>query len=113
MSSSRTMPDAAAAIDEILVAETVARQAMEACRGEAEEILEAAREDARRINRRATERITRLHNRCSELVAAAIADIHSEARVNGVRGELDDEDRALLAQAVNRLAMGLTWPGHG
>lgn len=107
------MPDAAAAIDEILVAETAARRAMEACRGEAEEILEAAREDARHINRRANLRITRLHNRCSELVAASIADIHAQAGVDAFRDELDDRDRELLARAVNRLATRLTWPGHG
>jgi hypothetical protein len=112
-SSSRTVTDAAAAIDEILVAETAARQAMEACRGEAEEILEAAREDARRNNRRTTQRITRLHNRCSELVATAIANIHAEAGVDAFRDALDDHDREVLAQAVDRLATRLTWPGHG
>jgi vacuolar-type H+-ATPase subunit H len=112
-SPSNTMPDAAAAIDEILVAETAARRAMEACRGEAEDILEAAREDARRINRRTTQRITRLHNRCSELVATAIANIHTEAGAEAFRGALDDHDREVLARAVNRLATRLTWPGHG
>jgi vacuolar-type H+-ATPase subunit H len=102
------MSDAAAAIDEVLVAETAAREAMEACRREAEDILEAAREEARHINRRATARITRLHARCNELVAARIAALRAAAREEAIRGDLNAADRDLLARAVDRLAARLT-----
>ncbi|MFU8822034.1 MAG: hypothetical protein ACNA8G_10825 [Gammaproteobacteria bacterium] len=105
--------DAAAAIDEVLVAETAARQAMEACRQEAEELLEAAREDARRINRLAIARVTKLHTRCNELVQARIAEIRVAAREDAVRTELNATDRETLARAVERLAARLTRPGNG
>jgi cell division septum initiation protein DivIVA len=106
-------PDAAAAIDEVLIAETAARQAMEACRTEAEEILEAAREDARRINRLATGRATRLHSRCNELVHSRITEIRAAAREDAVRTELNDADREMLARAIERLAARMTRPGNG
>lgn len=105
--------DAAAAIDEVLVAETAARKAMEACRQEAEELLEAAREDARRITRLATARVTKLHTRCDELVQARIAEIREDAREDAVRTELNTTDRETLARAVERLAARLTRPGNG
>lgn len=105
--------DAAAAIDEVLVAETAARQAMEACRNEAEKLLEAAREDARRITRRTTERITRLHANCNELLTDRSAKIRATARDDAVRTELDSTDREMLAQAVDRLAARMTRPGNG
>lgn len=100
--------DAATAIDEVLVAETAARQAMEACRQQAEAILEAARDDARRINRLANERVSKLHKRCDELTAARIAEIRAAARTDAVRTELNAADRDLLATAVERLAARLT-----
>lgn len=112
-SISPNKPDAAAAIDEVLVAETAARQAMEACRTEAEEILESAREDARRINRLATGRVTKLHSRCSELVRSRIAEIRAAAGEDAVRTELNDADREMLAQAIERLAARMTRPGNG
>jgi vacuolar-type H+-ATPase subunit H len=105
--------DAAAAIDEVLVAETAARQAMDACTNEAEEILEAAREDARRINRLATARVTKLHARCDELVNTRIAEIRAAARDGAVRTELNAADREMLAGAVDRLAARLTRRGDG
>lgn len=105
--------DAAAAIDEVLVAEADARQAMVACRQEAEGILEAAREDVRRINRLANERISKLRARCDQLVAARIAEIRAAAGDNTVRTELNAADREMLTTAVHRLAARLTRPGHG
>lgn len=105
--------DAAAAIDEVLVAETAARQAMEACRKEAEDVLEAAREDARAIARIANARVSKLHSRCDALLAARTAEIRATATQEAVRTELNDPDRDLLAQAVARLAARLTRPGHG
>ena len=105
--------DAAAAIDEVLVAETAAREAMQACRMEAEELLEAAREDARRINRLANARATKLHTRCDELVQARIAEIRDAAGKDAVRTELNAADRETLARAVERLAARLTRPGNG
>jgi hypothetical protein len=108
-----TLSDAAAAIDEVLVAETAAREAMEACRKEAEDILEAARELARHTNRRTTARITRLHARCDELVVARIAALRAAAREEAVRSELNATDRDRLARAVDRLAARLTRPTDG
>jgi vacuolar-type H+-ATPase subunit H len=105
--------DAAAAIDEVLVAETAAREAMQACRREAEDILEAAREDARRISRLANQRVSKLHTRCSELVSIRVAEIRAAAHEEAVRTELNSADRELLAQAVDRLAARLTRPGNG
>jgi vacuolar-type H+-ATPase subunit H len=105
--------DAAAAIDQVLVAETAAREAMEACRQEAEEILEAAREDARRIARRAAERASGLHARCDLQVQQRIAGILDQARHDAPRAELDDADRDALAKAVESLAVRLTCTGHG
>jgi vacuolar-type H+-ATPase subunit H len=105
--------DAAAAMDEVLLAETAVRQAMEACRQEAETMLEAAREDARSINRRATVRVTKLHKRCSELLSTRIAATRDAALQDGIRTELNAADRETLAQAVDRLAVRLTRPGDG
>ena len=106
-------PDAAAAIDDVLVAETAARQAMEACRKEAEDILEAAREDARHISRLANQRISKLHTRCDALVSSRIEAIRTEAREEAVRTELNAADREMLATAVARLAARLTQAGNG
>jgi vacuolar-type H+-ATPase subunit H len=106
-------PDAAAAIDEVLVAESAARQAMEACSKEAEEILAAAREDARRINRLATGRVTKLHSRCNELVASRVAEVRAAAHEDAVRTELNGADREMLAMAAERLAARMTRPGNG
>lgn len=105
--------DAATAIDEVLVAETAARQAMEACSQEAEAILEAAREDARRINRIATARLTRLHTRCDQLVTDRVDGLRAAARKDAVRTELDAADGKLLASAVKHLAARMTRPGNG
>jgi vacuolar-type H+-ATPase subunit H len=105
--------DAAAAIDEVLVAESAARQAMEACRQEAEGILAAAREDARRIARIANARVSKLHTRCDELVGTRVKEIRAAARKDAVRTELDASDRETLARAVQRLAARMTRPGHG
>lgn len=105
--------DAAAAIDEVLTAETAARQAMEACRREAENVLEAAREHARAIARIANARVSKLHSRCDALLATRTAEIRAAAREEAVRTELNAADRELLAKAVERLAARLTRPGHG
>ena len=112
-SISPNKPDAAAAIDQVLVAETAARQAMEECRKEAEEILAAAREDARRINRLATGRVTRLHSRCNQLVHERITEIRAAAHEGAVRTELNGADRDMLARAIARLAARMTRPGNG
>ena len=106
-------PDAATAIDDVLVAETAARQAMEACRKEAEDILEAAREDARHINRLANQRISKLHARCNVLVTTRIEAIRTAAREEAVRTELNAADREMLATAVTRLAARMTQTGNG
>jgi vacuolar-type H+-ATPase subunit H len=114
--SERTRPsssDAAAAIDEVLLAESAARQATEACRQEAERILEAAREDARRITRIANQRVTRLHNHCDGLVRERIDAIRASAGEDAVRTELNAADREMLGQAVARLAARLTRPADG
>lgn len=108
-----TSSDAAAAIDEVLLAESAARQATQACRQEAESILEAAREDARRINRIANARVTKLHTHCDALVRQRIEAIRAAARVEAVRTELNTADRDMLRQAVERLAARLTRPGDG
>ena len=105
--------DAAAAIDDVLVAETAAKQAIEACRKEAEAIVEAAREDARRIGRLANARVSKIHARCDELVAEKIRQVRETAREEAVRTELNDADRKLLSQAVESLAVRLTRPGDG
>ena len=105
--------EAAAAIDEVLLAESAARQAMEACREEAEAILEAAREDARRINRIANARVSKLHSRCNQLVHARISEIRKAAGEDAARSELNDADRETLTQAVERLATRLTRPDDG
>lgn len=103
--------EAATAIDEVLVAETAARQAMEACGEAAEQRLETAREDARRIARRANERVSRLHARCDDIVDARIESIRAAASEEAVRTELNAADRDMLADAVDRLAARLTRPG--
>lgn len=108
-----TSSDAAAAIDEVLLAESAARQATEACRQEAESILEAAREDARHITRTASARATKLHNHCDVLVRERIEAIRAEASEEAVRTELNTADREMLRQAVDRLAARLTRPGDG
>lgn len=105
--------DAAAAIDEVLVAETAAREAMEACRQEAESVLDAAREDARRIARVANQRVSKLHARCDQLVAERIDEIRGAAGDDPARAALDAGDREKLAAAVERLAARLTRPSDG
>lgn len=105
--------DAAAAIDEVLVAETAAREAMEACRQQAESVLEAARDDARRIARIANQRVSRLHARCDQLVADRINEIRRAAGEDAVRAELNAADREELAAAVERLAARMTRPSDG
>lgn len=105
--------DAAAAIDEVLVAETAVREAMEACRQEADRVLDAAREDARRIARNASQRASRLHARCNQLVARQIEGIRRAAGIDAPRTELNAEDRERLAAAVARLAARLTRPSDG
>jgi vacuolar-type H+-ATPase subunit H len=114
--SDKTLPsqsDAAAAIDEVLGAETAAREAMETCRKEAEAVLEAAREDARRIARTASARVSKLHTRCDQLVNARITEIREAAEQEAVRTELNAADREMLAKAVARLAARLTRPANG
>lgn len=105
--------DAAAAIDDVLAAETTARQAMEACRKTAEETLEAAREDARRIRRRANQRLSRLHNHCDQRVRERIEKLRSHAEQDAIRTELNAADRRMLERAVEHLARQLTRRGDG
>lgn len=105
--------DAAAAIDDVLAAETAARQAMEACRQVAEDTLEAAREDARRIRRRANQRLSQLHNHCDQRVRDRVEEVRAAAEKDAVRTELNGADQEMLARAVERLAGQLTRPGDG
>lgn len=105
--------DAAAAIDDVLAAESAARQATEACRKTAEDTLEAAREDARRIRRRANRRLSRLHKHCDRLVRDRVEEVRAAARKDAVRTELNAADREMLARAVEGLARRLTRSGDG
>lgn len=105
--------DAAAAIDEVLLAESAARQATAACREEAESILEAAREDARRITRISNQRVSKLHANCDLLARQRIEATRARAHQDAVRTELDAADREMLKQAVARLAARLTRPADG
>ena len=111
--SDRNQSDAAAAIDEVLIAETAAREAMEACRQAAERVLEAAREDARRIGRVANQRVSKLHARCDQRVAAKINALREAAGNLASDAALDTDDLGRLEQAVARLAARMTRPGHG
>lgn len=105
--------DAATAIDEVLLAEAAAREAMEACRQEAESVLDAAREKVRRIARIANQRVSKLHARCDQLVADRINEIRRAAGEDAVRAELNAADREQLAATVARLAARLTRPNDG
>jgi vacuolar-type H+-ATPase subunit H len=101
---------AAQAIDEVLAAETAAREAMEACHQQAEELLEVAREDARRITRTANQRASRLSTRCDALVEERIAELRAAAVRNAMRSELDEADHQRLKRAIEHLASRLTRP---
>ena len=105
--------DAAAAIDHVLSAEQSVREAMEACRREAQSVLEAARDESRRITRRATGRISRLHARCDELCRARVRALRQDALKGAPRPELNDDDRQELARAAERMAARLTCPDDG
>lgn len=105
--------DAAAAIDEVLAAEQSVREAMEACRKEAQVVVETARDEARRVTRRATGRISRLHSRCEELCRERIEETRRDALRDAPRPELDDADIEELARAAERMATRLTRPADG
>ena len=105
--------DAAAAIDQVLAAEQSVREAMEACRKEAQSVLETARDESRRITRRATGRISRLHARCDADCSRRIEASRREAMKDAPRDELDAGDREALARAAGRLAARLTSPDDG
>jgi vacuolar-type H+-ATPase subunit H len=105
--------DSAAAIDLVLAAEQSVRDAMEACRREAQSVLETARDESRRITRRSTGRISRLHARCDTLCAARIDASRRDAMKDAPRAELDDADHEAVALAADRLAARLTSPDDG
>lgn len=105
--------DAAAAIDHVLAAEQSVREAMEACRREAQSVLEAARDESRRITRRATGRISRLHARCDALCGERIEASRQDAMKDAPRVALDGTDREAVVLAADRLAARLTSPDDG
>lgn len=103
MAQSRS-PDEA--MNTVLRAERDAREAIDACRAEAERTLAEAREQARRIARRTDARISALHTRCT-------IDLHRrvEAMLDGEREPntplpAASEDEVLQA-AVDALAAEL------
>lgn len=99
---------AAEAIDRVLSAETQAREAMQECRQEADQIVEAAREDARRILRKANQRAGAVNEKCDRLISEKSEALRAKAHQDRKSDELDDNDQARLTEAVNRVAEKLT-----
>ena len=97
-----------AAIGRVLDAERAAREAVAEATREADRIVEQAHVTARAVAERAQRRITRIR---AAFEAAATREIErldaADAREEGVR-ELDDEDRARLARAIDALCDELT-----
>jgi vacuolar-type H+-ATPase subunit H len=101
-------PGPAIAIDRVLEAEADARQAMQDCDQQAEQIIEAAREDARRIARRANQRAAGLNERCDRLIADKARALREQAQKDRAAEELDPSEVARVDEAVSRVAARLT-----
>ncbi len=99
---------AAMAIDRVLSAEAEARQAMQDCNEQAEQIVEAAREDARKILRTANQRAGGLHERCDRLIEEEVRTLREQASQHRSSDELEPSDLAQVDDAVARVAARLT-----
>lgn len=98
----------AEAIDRVLSAEADAREAMRECHEQADRLLETAREDARRILRTANKRASGLDEICNRLIKEKTGMLREKASQVKRTDELDDDDHARLADAVERVAEKLT-----
>ena len=96
------------AVNRVLEAERLAKQAIEGCRRDAAEVVETARRQARRINERTDARVSAVHIRCDLDIAQRKAEIDAAGRNIPTDVDLNEQDLAKLDEAVEALAARLS-----
>jgi|GEM_PF-1436190 len=115
-SDSGTTAESEEAINEVLLAERRAREAISRCEAEAAEQLDAARRQARHIAERTSARISRLHSVCADSANTEVETLLQRQEAAEEQAAPRPHDRELLAAAVAYLSKGLTSdepPGEG
>lgn len=101
------------AIDEVLGAEQEALAEIASSQSRADEILRDARQGARAVLRRNQERLSRLHAGCAARTRELVDDIEREAGSYDACAVPEDDERAILDNAIRALAAELTTRGGG
>jgi hypothetical protein len=96
------------AIDRVLVSERTARDAVEQCQRECDELLEKARAQRRAILDRAQQRIIALHARCTQTLARRVAGAGTDQRPGAAALLACLSDPTRRQRALERLAAALT-----
>ena len=97
-------PSDEAAMARVLAAEREAREALEQSRRSAARTLHDARAAAKRISAAASRRAGAVRAAMERRLAARLAEIERDEQAALAAGALESEERARLAQAIERLA---------
>jgi hypothetical protein len=99
-----------AAMARVLAAEHQARASVAAAQDQAARLSEAARVAQRALGQRTRRRMVRVREAFGRHVQQALADLAQQATLQARPDELDADDQARLAWAVQSLAAQLTEP---
>ena len=99
---------AEAAMNEVLMAEQAASQAIDACEGEARVSLYEAAQRARRIANRTNERIAIIHQRTRQQLKNRLQNAERAARAAEWTRDREDPRVAFVSDIVNDMAARLT-----
>jgi len=99
---------AEAAMNEVLMAEQAASQAIDACEGEARVSLYEAAQRARRIANRTNERIAIIHQRTRQQLKNRLQNAERAASVEERTRDREDPRMAFVSGIVNDMAARMT-----
>jgi phosphoribosylpyrophosphate synthetase len=99
---------AEAAMNEVLMAEQAASQAIDACEGEARVSLYEAAQRARRIANRTNERIAIIHQRTRQQLKNRLQNAERAARVEERTRDREDPRMGFVSGIANDMAARLT-----
>jgi vacuolar-type H+-ATPase subunit H len=102
---------AAGAINRVLEAEGLARQAVQSCARDAETMRREARETAKRIVESADRRIGLIHHRTSAALAKTIGELERDQQLKASQFDSSAVDTAAVAVVVEEIARLLTTGG--
>ena len=106
--NTESSPSTGHAMNIVLEAESAAKQSVEKCAAEAEELLQQARQAAKKIAERADNRITRIHQRCSRVVTDQVSQLQRDQQQKAKAAHSYKVDTETVDVVVEQIAELLT-----